>query len=184
MTSIIGEMITIIIMAFALGMDAFSISLGMGMYELRLRQIFKIGITVGIFHIFMPLLGMIAGRFLSQQFDTIAMYIGGGLLFILGVQMIWSSLGKESESIITPTGIGLLIFALSVSLDSFSVGLTLGIYGAQTILVLICFGAGAAILSWLGLLIGRHVQGWLGKYSEVLGGAILLFFGLKLLFPL
>jgi manganese efflux pump family protein len=141
-------------------------------------------LIVGIFHILMPLLGMIAGRFLSEKFDAVASYIGGGLLLILGVQMIWSSLRKESESLITPVGFGLLLFALSVSLDSFSVGLTLGIYGARTLLVLICFGAGAMLLSWLGLIIGRRVQGLLGQYSEVLGGAILLFFSFRLLFPL
>ncbi|KAA9027835.1 manganese efflux pump MntP [Niallia endozanthoxylica] len=184
MPPIIGELITIIIMAFALGMDAFSISLGMGMYKLRLRQVFKIGITIGIFHIFMPLFGMLAGRFLSDQFGAVAVYIGGGLLLILGVQMIWSSLANNEESLITPVGFGLILFALSVSLDSFSVGLTLGIYGAQTVIVLACFGAGATLLSWLGLMIGRRVQDWLGKYSEVLGGAILLFFGIKLLFPM
>lgn len=184
MSSIIGELVTIIIMAFVLGMDAFSISLGMGMYRLRFKQMLNIGLIVGIFHILMPLLGMIAGRFLSEKFDAVASYIGGGLLLILGVQMIWSSLRKESESLITPVGFGLLLFALSVSLDSFSVGLTLGIYGARTLLVLICFGAGAMLLSWLGLIIGRRVQGLLGQYSEVLGGAILLFFSFRLLFPL
>ena len=63
MSSIIGELVTIIIMAFALGMDAFSISLGMGMYRLRFKQMLNIGLIVGIFHILMPLLGMIAGRF-------------------------------------------------------------------------------------------------------------------------
>ena len=184
MSSIIGELVTIIIMAFVLGMDAFSISLGMGMYRLRFKQMLNIGLIVGIFHILMPLLGMIAGRFLSEKFDAVASYIGGGLLLILGVQMIWSSLRKESESLITPVGFGLLLFALSVSLDSFSVGLTLGIYGARTLLVLIFFGAGAMLLSWLGLIIGRRVQGLLGQYSEVLGGAILLFFSFRLLFPL
>lgn len=184
MSGMIGELMTIIIMALALGMDAFSISLGMGMYRLRMRQVFNIGITVGIFHIFMPLLGIIAGRFLSAQFDAIAGYIGGGLLMILGLQMIISSLRKESESLLTPVGFGLILFALSVSLDSFSVGMSLGIYGAKTWLVLICFGAGAMLLSWLGLFIGRQVQGWLGKYGEILGGAILVFFSIKLLFPL
>ena len=94
MPSILGELVTIIIMAFALGMDAFSVSLGMGMYKLRFRQIFTIGVTIGIFHIIMPLLGIITGRFLSAQFGEIATYIGGGLLLILGVQMIWSSLSR------------------------------------------------------------------------------------------
>ncbi|MGD6900585.1 manganese efflux pump MntP family protein [Bacillus infantis] len=183
MTSFFGELITLMLMAFALGMDAFSVGLGMGMFELRLRQIFKIGITIGLFHVFMPLLGMMAGRFLSEQFGSIAAYIGGGLLLLLGAQMIWSSIKDDDSSLITPVGFGLLIFALSVSLDSFSVGLSLGIYGAKTALVLVCFGAAAAILTWAGLLAGRKVQGWLGSYSEALGGAILLAFGIKLLWP-
>ncbi|MFE8701863.1 manganese efflux pump MntP family protein [Cytobacillus sp. FJAT-54145] len=183
MTAIIGELLTLILMAFALGMDAFSVGLGMGMFQLRLRQIFKIGITIGLFHVWMPLLGMIAGRFLSDQFGAIASYLGGGLLILLGVQMIWSSFKDDDSTLITPVGMGLIIFALSVSLDSFSVGLTLGIYKAKTILVLICFGVGATILTWLGLLIGRRVQGILGTYSEALGGSILLAFGIKLLLP-
>lgn len=167
-------------MAFALGMDAFSVGLGMGMYKLRLRQIFKIGVTIGIFHLWMPLLGMIAGRFLSEKFGTLASYMGGILLILLGIHMIWASFKESDEKVITPIGLGLLLFAFSVSLDSFSLGLSLGIYGAQTAVVIICFGVAATVQSWAGLLLGRKVQGWLGAYGEALGGAILLVFGLKL----
>ena len=184
MAAIAGELLTLILMAFALGMDAFSVGLGMGMFRLTKRHIFKIGITIGIFHVWMPLLGMLAGRFLSAQFGAIAGYIGGGLLVLLGLQMIWSSFKEDEESLITPVGMGLFIFALSVSLDSFSVGLTLGIYGARTALVLTCFGVAAMVLTWAGLLVGRKMQGWIGTYSEALGGSILLAFGIKLLLPL
>ncbi|WP_394138578.1 manganese efflux pump MntP [Cytobacillus oceanisediminis] len=182
MSAMIGEILTLALMAFALGMDAFSVGLGMGMYRLGLRQIFKIGITIGLFHVWMPLLGMIAGRFLSNTFGAIAGYVGGGLLLLLGVQMMWSSFREDEDSLITPVGLGLLLFALSVSFDSFSVGLSLGIYGAKTLLVLTLFGIGATALTWAGLLTGRKVQGWMGSYSEALGGAILLAFGVKLLF--
>ncbi|QVY61382.1 manganese efflux pump MntP family protein [Cytobacillus gottheilii] len=182
MTEIFGELLTIGLMAFALGMDAFSIGLGMGMFKLRLRQIVKIGLTVGLFHVLMPMLGMITGRFLSDKFGEIAAYIGGGLLILLGIQMVLSSFKKEENSLISPVGFGLLLFAVSVSLDSFSVGLSLGIFGAKTAVVLTMFGAAAAILTWVGLFIGRKVQGWLGSYSVTLGGAILLAFGIKLLF--
>jgi len=182
MEAILGELVTLMLMAFALGMDAFSVGLGMGMFRLSLRQISKIGIMIGIFHVWMPLVGMIAGRFLSEQFGAIASYLGGGLLILLGVQMVRSSFKEEEESLIAPVGKGLLFFAFGVSLDSFSAGLSLGIYGAKTILVLICFGAAATVLTWMGLLLGRRVQGWLGQYSEALGGGILLAFGLKLLF--
>ncbi|PLS07935.1 manganese efflux pump MntP [Neobacillus cucumis] len=183
MSDMVGELITLILMAFALGMDAFSVGLGMGMYKLPLRKIFNIGLTIGLFHVWMPLLGLLAGKFLSEKFGTFATLIGGGLLILLGVQMIWSTMKKEEAKVITPVGFGLLLFALSVSLDSFSVGLTLGIYGAKTFMVILCFGIVATVQTWAGLLLGKKVQGWLGSYSEALGGAILLAFGLKLLTP-
>lgn len=181
MSEFIGELITLIIMGFALSMDAFSVGLGMGMYQIRLRQIFKIGITIGLFHIIMPLLGMVTGHFLSERFGDIAAILGGVLLLIIGVQMIWSGFQEKENSVFTPAGVGLLLFSISVSIDSFSVGLTLGIYGAKIVMVILSFGIGACILSWLGLLLGRKVQGWLGTYSEALGGSILMIFGIKLL---
>lgn len=61
----IGELITLSIMAFALGMDAFSVGLGMGMVKLRKKQIFYIGFIIGLFHVIMPLAGMAAGNMLS-----------------------------------------------------------------------------------------------------------------------
>ncbi|MCA1032113.1 manganese efflux pump MntP family protein [Bacillus timonensis] len=183
-TAVIGEIITLFMMAFALGMDAFSVGLGMGFIQLRLKQILYIGLTIGIFHIWMPLIGMVIGRFLSDQFGAVASFAGGLLLLVLGIQMIVSSFKKEDSKVIAPVGFGLFIFALSVSLDSFSVGLSLGIYGARTILSIIMFGLVSMVLTWLGLLIGRRVQGWFGSYSEALGGSILLAFGIKLLLPL
>ncbi|MFS0821329.1 manganese efflux pump MntP family protein [Bacillus sp. 1P02SD] len=184
-TAFLGEIITLFIMAFALGMDAFSVGLGMGLIRLRLKQIFSIGITIGLFHMWMPLAGMMIGHFLSDTFGAIATYVGGGLLLFLGLQMIISSFKDDDhQRMITPVGIGLFIFALSVSLDSFSVGLSLGIYGAKTVMVILMFGIVSMVLSWIGLLLGRKVQNWLGTYSEVLGGCILLVFGVKLLFPL
>ncbi|MFD1735165.1 manganese efflux pump MntP family protein [Bacillus salitolerans] len=183
-TAVFGEIVTLFIMAFALGMDAFSVGLGMGLIKLRLRQIFYIGITIGIFHVWMPLSGIVIGRFLSDQFGTIASIIGGVLLLLLGIQMFVSSFRKEEEPMITPVGFGLFIFALSVSLDSFSVGLSLGIYRVHTVFAILMFGFVSMILTWIGLLLGRRVKDWIGAYSEALGGSILFAFGIKLLLPI
>jgi putative Mn2+ efflux pump MntP len=177
---VVGELVTLTIMAFALGMDAFSVGLGMGMVPLRLRQIFNIGITIGIFHMIMPLLGILVGKFLSSFFGDIAAYIGGGLLVLLGIQMIISSFCPEESFPITPVGTGLLLFALGVSLDSFSAGLSLGLYGARTIVAILLFGIFSMGLTWAGLLLGRKLQNVVGTYGEALGGSILFTFGLKL----
>lgn len=183
---LISELITIIVMAFALGMDAFSLSLGMGMIGLRYKHIFNIGVTIGIFHIIMPFFGIIIGRFLTQYFGVVAVIAGGILLLILGFQMVYSALfSRDSDGVlIRPVGIGLILFALSVSIDSFSVGLSLGMIGTKTIVTLLCFGIISMVLSWLGLIIGKKVEGFLGVYGELIGGSILIAFGLKLLFPI
>ncbi|WP_096203039.1 manganese efflux pump MntP [Bacillus sp. FJAT-45350] len=181
----VGEVITLLIMATALGMDAFSIALGMGMIGLRYRQIFQIGITIGAFHIIMPLLGIVAGKLLSNYFGVLATIIGGGLLLLIGLQMIYSSLrgDEDGETKLAPIGIGLFLFAISVSLDSFSAGLSLGMLGAKTVITVVAFGVMSMILSWIGLIMGKKFKGVIGSYGELLGGCILIAFGVKLLLP-
>ncbi|KEK25501.1 manganese efflux pump MntP [Bacillus gaemokensis] len=178
------QLVPLIIMAFALGMDAFSVSLGMGMVTLRMRQIFYIGVTIGVFHIIMPFLGMVLGRLLSEKFGQVATIAGAILLIGLGFYIMYSSILESEETRSTPVGISLLVFAFSVSIDSFSVGLSLGIYGAQMVLTIVLFGVVSMILAWSGLLIGRHAKRMLGTYGEVFGGIILVGFGICLLFPL
>lgn len=183
MADFVNEFFTLMMMALALGMDAFSISLGMGMLKLGFRQIFHVGFVVGLFHLVMPLLGMLVGHTMSDTFGKITVYIGGVLLIVLGAQMIISGFKREENSIIAPVGLGLFLFAISVSLDSFSIGMTLGIYGARTAPVLISFGLSSAIMTWIGLLMGRKARHLVGAYGEAIGGGILLAFGLKLLLP-
>lgn len=177
-----GEYVSLCFMAVALGMDAFSVGLGMGMLALRLKRIFTIGLTIGLFHTAMPFIGIMLGRFISSKLEGFAVIGGGLLLFALGLQMLLSSFNRENKKMLRPVGIGLLLFAISVSLDSFSVGLSLGMSGVKTVLALLLFGAASTVLTWFGLLLGRKARGLLGVYSELLGGSILCAFGLRLIF--
>lgn len=183
-SALISQFATLLMMALALGMDAFSVGMGMGMIDLRLRQIAKIGFVIGVFHVVMPLTGILIGEYLSEHFGGWAAIAGGVLLLLLGAQMIFSSFQKEDMPLVQPIGFGLLVFALSVSLDSFSVGLSLGIYKTKIVLTVVLFGLVSMILTWAGLIIGSKFQKVLGSYSEVLGGCILFAFGLKLLLNL
>ncbi|WP_078393026.1 manganese efflux pump MntP [Shouchella patagoniensis] len=178
------EFVTICIMAAALGMDAFSVTLGMGMMGLSRKQVFRIGVTIGAFHVFMPLLGIVTGKWLSNQFDVIATYIGGGLLLIIGLQMILASFSKHEEGKLKPVGWGLFLFAIGVSLDSFSAGLSFGILGTSVIFTIAAIGVISMIMSWIGLIIGSKFHSYIGAYGELLGGLVLLGFGLKIMLPI
>ncbi|WP_307330669.1 manganese efflux pump MntP [Evansella vedderi] len=171
-------------MAFALSMDAFSLSIGMGLVGLRYKHIAKIGMTVGGFHVLMPLIGILLGRLLSQYIGFLAFILGGVVLIFIGVQMILSTFNynEERSAVLSPTGWGLFLFSLSVSIDSFSAGLSLGMLGAKTWITLVSFGWMSALLTIVGLILGRKMGNWIGGYSEWLGGAILVAFGVKIIF--
>ncbi len=178
----IGEIVSLIFMAAALGMDAFSVSLGIGMQRLRLKRIALIGLIIGLFHIGMPFIGILLGKAISVQIGHYTTLAGGLLMVGIGAQMFFSAFNHEIKKIVQPVGIGLLFLAFTVSIDSFSVGLSLGISGVKTAITLLMFGAVSMMLTWCGMLLGRKVRGLVGAYSEFLGGSILCAFGLKILF--
>jgi len=176
------EIVTLLLMATALGMDAFSVSLGLGLQKLRLKRIAAIGLVVGAFHVVMPFVGIAFGKVISQQFGGWAELLAGMLLVGIGAQMFFSAFKDKQEMLFQPVGFGLMLFAFTVSLDSFSVGLSLGMFQAKTVLIVAMFGITSVFLTWGGLLLGKKVRGILGKYSELLGGSILTGFGLYIMF--
>ncbi|MCM3747611.1 manganese efflux pump MntP family protein [Paenibacillus pasadenensis] len=179
-----GQLLTLLIMALALGMDAFSLGVGIGMRGIRLLDVLKLSAVIALFHVIMPLLGIVAGQYMSLLLGHVAALMAGLLLILLGGHMLLASLRGESD---TPsfadhrtTG-GLMLFALSVSVDSFSVGISLGMFAADVLMTLLFFGLAGGLMSVLGLLAGRRIGRSLGSYGEAAGGAILLTFGILFL---
>ncbi|SUD25733.1 membrane protein [Paenibacillus macerans] len=179
----LGELFTILLMAVALGMDALSLGIGIGMRGVRSRDAIRIGSAVALFHVLMPLLGILAGKYVGILLGHLARYAAGGLLFVLGAHMIFSSVkGGGVQSISHRTWFGVLLFSLSVSIDSFSVGVSLGMFHGDWILTVLAFGFFGGLMSLAGLVMGRRVGRTMGEYGEAAGGAILLAFGLMFIF--
>lgn len=177
-----GQLITLFMIAIALGMDAFSLGIGLGMQRLILRQVVLICGMIGLFHILMPLGGMAIGEYLSPLMGEIATWIGGGLLLYLGGSMLLDGFRGREPAISNVRTLWSLLFAsFSVSLDSLSAGLSLGFFSVDPLLVGSLFGVVGGVMSWLGLLLGSRVGVWIGDYGEAVGGTILLVLGLKFL---
>ncbi len=179
----LGEWMTILLMAVALGMDAFSLGVGIGMKGVRRIDAVRIGSTVALFHVLMPLIGIFAGQYVGVLLGNLARYASGGLLLLLGAHMIFSSVkGSGFQSINHRTLWGVLLFSLSVSIDSFSVGVSLGMFHSDLLMTVLAFGFFGGLMSMMGLALGRSVGRNLGEYGEAAGGAILLAFGLLFIF--
>ncbi|SDF88760.1 Putative Mn2+ efflux pump MntP [Fontibacillus panacisegetis] len=179
----LGELMTILLMAIALGMDAFSLGIGVGMRGVQRRDVIRIGSGVALFHVLMPLLGIFAGQYVGLLLGHLSRYVSGGLLLLLGSHMIISSIkGSGFQPINHRTYFGVMLFSLSVSIDSFSVGVSLGMFHSNLMLTVLAFGLLGGLMSIIGLALGSGVSRSLGEYGEAAGGAILLAFGLMFIF--
>lgn len=179
----LGELVTIMFMAIALGMDAFSLGIGIGMNGVRRVDALRMGFLVALFHVLMPLAGIFAGQYVGALLGDLARYVSGGLLLLLGLHMILSSFKQGGFQAINPRSIlGALLFSLSVSIDSFSVGVSLGMFQGNLLLTILSFGFFGGLMSLMGLGLGRRMGRQLGEYGEAAGGAILFGFGLLFIF--
>jgi len=177
-----GQALTILVMAIALGMDAFSLGIGIGLKGVRLLDVLKLSSLIAVFHVLMPLGGMFTGQYVGELLGGIATTAAGALLLLLGGHMVYSSLrGEAVDSINHRTLWGMLVFALSVSIDSFSVGVSLGMFSSHVWMTVLMFGFFGGLMSVLGLMLGRRASRSLGGYGEAFGGVILFGFGLLFL---
>ncbi|MFX4262670.1 manganese efflux pump MntP family protein [Pelotomaculum propionicicum] len=177
--------LTLIILAVALGTDAFSLCLGIGIAGVNRRQMLLISITVLVFHIFMPLAGWYTGELAGNLLGRAASVIGSALLVYLGFKMIWETVrnGRETEiKVFKFNALGLVLLGASVSMDALSVGFTLGAQQVDLLRTAATIGLVAGVMTAAGLLFGRYMSRLVGERAQFLGGVILVGIGVKLFF--
>ncbi|MEG0025834.1 MAG: manganese efflux pump [Bacilli bacterium] len=170
-------MIILIIIAISLSMDAFSLSLVYGTLNLSYKKILQLAIIVGIYHFFMPILGMTVGNFIQTwlKIDTDIMVCI--VLLIIGIQMIIESF-KKHQHIKKMSFIELLLFGLAVSIDSFSVGIGLKSINSNYILSALIFSIISFIFTYTGLYLGKKINNLIGKVSTFIGGITIIIVGI------
>lgn len=179
------SLITLIILAVALGTDAFSLCVGIGLAGINRRQIILISITVLIFHIAMPLLGWLVGEYAGSLLGRVAAIAGALLLVYLGIKMVWDTWRPhlEQEPVKVEISIkGLLLLGASVSMDALSVGFTLGANQVNLLFTALLIGVVAGLMTFTGLVFGRFLGRWIGEKAQLLGGLVLVGIGVKMIF--
>lgn len=175
------DLLLVIVVAISLSMDAFSLSLAYGTLGMEKRQIWLLAIIVGTFHFFMPLFGMFVGNGVFGLLKIDPDFIVCIVLGIIGIQMIVESF-KENEDIKIMKTIEFFLFAFAVSVDSFSVGLTLTSINDNYLLSALIFALCSALFTFLGLTLGGKIKKLVGKISTIIGGIVLMIIGLIFVF--
>lgn len=177
-----------IVLGIGLAMDAFSVSLANGLNEPFMKKHKMCGIA-GVFAVFqfvMPMIGWFCVSTIAQYFEIFQKFIPWialALLGYIGINMLYEGIkNKDSEEEKPAVGVkALFIQGIATSIDALSVGFTISNYSlANALLSALLIGIVTFVICFIGLIIGKKAGTKLAGKSEILGGIILIFIGLKI----
>ncbi len=176
----------ILLIAIGLSMDAFAVSISLGIQakKLNFRKLFLPSAMFGLFQGFMPIIGWYFGLSFRRYIERFSPVVAFILLFAIGVKMIIESRNADenkSENYDKLTVI--LILAIATSIDALAVGISFSvlktaIYSPALIITITTF-----LFSFIGIILGHKLSNVRKDYIEITGGLILIFIGFKILFP-
>ncbi len=172
--------------AFALGCDAFAVGLAVGTKNPCRRACFRLWFHFGLFQFLMPIIGWQVGQSIYQYVKDIDHWIAFVLMFFIASKMFRESLSNEEDQENTagdPTrGWSLMGLSIATSIDALGVGFGMGIAQMTLIKPAIIIGIVAAIMTYLGIALGRRLSTSFGKRVETVGAIILYIIAFKLLY--
>ena len=171
---IIMDFISTLLIAIALAMDAFSVSLtkGFTLKKITKSQVLWFAIFFGGFQALMPVLGWLGGIQLEWLITTFAPWIAFILLLLIGSNMIRESFSNDEDE---------ALLAIATSIDAFAVGITYAVLKTDILIPIIMIGVTAFIFTIIGLYLGKKIGNYFGGKFEILGGVILILLGVKIL---
>ncbi|MEE1134439.1 MAG: manganese efflux pump MntP family protein [Methanobrevibacter sp.] len=178
------NVISTFLIAVALAMDAFSVSMTKGFTQKHLTkgQILCYGLFFGGFQALMPILGYFCGNAIASIVESLASIIGFILLLAIGLNMIRESLTSDDEEITDHFSFKeVTLLAVATSIDAFAVGITIALLKDPILISSLLIGVVAFLFSIAGIFIGKKLGDYVGDKFQILGGVILILIGIKIL---
>ncbi len=185
--------VQILMLAVALAMDAFAVSVGSGclLRKVSAGHYARMAAAFGFFQFFMPVLGWFLGISVRSFIESWDHWVAFALLVWIGGSMIRESFQHEDEdengcpvSARDPSrGRELLVLAVATSIDALAVGLSLALLEMPVWGPALVIGCVCAVLTACGLFLGQRLAraALFGRRAELVGGLVLVGIGLKIL---
>ena len=183
---------TLLVMALALAMDAFAVSVANGLVlsKAGVGKAVRLAGSFGVFQGAMPLLGYAAAITFAAAIRAVDHWVAFGLLAFIGGKMLWEVWRGEEEEPADPTCLKtLLLLSLATSIDALAIGVSLAMMPQTGVLSLAggvwisvaTIGVITFLLCLLGVFLGCKAGCLLGKRAEIAGGIVLIGIGVKIL---
>jgi putative Mn2+ efflux pump MntP len=177
-----SNMIEVIILAVALSMDAFAVSIGLGAKKNTPGLALKAGLFFGIFQALMPFIGYLGGKGVLGWIEAYTHWVAFGLLTLIGAKMIYEGVQEGIEENISHiTNKMMLVLAIATSIDAMAAGFSLTLLDANPYVACLVIGAITFAFSVVGVFVGKKSGTWLESKAEIFGGIVLILMGIKFL---
>ena len=183
--------IEIWLMALALAMDCFAVSIASGIIFKRViwKPMLTMAFLFGFFQALNPFLGWYGTDLCRNIIENVDHWLAFAILAFLGVRMIIESFKEEEKRRFNPRRYKVIFtLAIATSIDALAVGISFSCMGYHTAQSL-CYPLAVIFLvsfamSIIGLGLGlKFGNGFAEKLrAEMWGGIILLFIGARVLF--
>lgn len=167
-------MIEVLALGFFLSLDNFRSSIALGTIPFSFRRAVQIAIVFGVWDGIAPLVGGALGHYVGGMIGPIADYVGPALMGLYGLYLLFGALRKPAPDEIDQPWVTLFGMPLSLSVDNLLAGTGLGLLGFSPFIPAAIFGVMTAVMSLVGLTIGRFAVRLIPIRSDLVSGISLL----------
>ena len=160
-------------------MDAFIISIykGLNNDKGKLKKALIVALYFGLFQLIMPIIGYYLGNILSEKIIILNPFLSTILLIVIGILIFKEN---EDDKISNSLKLGeMIILSIATSIDALIVGISLSFLKTNIVSSSIIIGSITFIICFIGFSIGNTLSNKFGKYSNKIGGVILIIIGIK-----
>lgn len=178
------DLFDVILLAFALAMDCFAVSVTTGLMTSKYRfgNVLVMALYFGGFQGLMPVFGWFAGTGFALVASAFDHWIAFGLLAVIGINMIRESLSEsESEGADITNHKTLFGLAVATSIDALVVGVNFGLTGTPLVVPALIIAAVSFAMTVFGFYLGNRFKRACKFNFELVGGVVLILIGLKIL---
>ncbi len=180
-------MFDIFFIALALGVDAFSVAVVAGacFLSISLREKWSLILHFGFFQFIMTVIGFFLGDSISYYIKAFDHWLILLLLGLIGTKLIYDSFTeKEQESNKLQKDFfsekNILLLSIATSIDALAIGISFSIIKQSVLFPSIIIGIIAAIMSFIGISLGRKIGSKTSKSMQVIAGIVLIVIGIKI----
>ncbi len=177
----------VILIGIILAMDAFGVTLSIGLNSiLTYKNKMKFILSFAFFQFLFTYIGGAAGYLFDVYIVSISSLAGGIILLLIGILMILDGLKSEKNDMLERNST-CVILGISVSIDALVVGFTT-LHNLNSALLLaldsLMIGLITLVICLSGLFLCKYIRkiNFISKYADFLAGIILILFGLKMVF--